>query len=81
MHVTVDRVGRIVIPKPMRTALGIGPDSELELTQDGSGLHLEPVRRHERTIGIEDGLPILGPVQGAMLTDGDVQRMRDELHR
>ncbi len=81
MIVTIDRAGRIVIPKAIRVALGLGPDTELELMPDGAGLRLEPVRHVERTIAERDGLPILGAVEGALLTDDDVRRIRDELQR
>ncbi len=81
MIVTVDRLGRIVIPKPLRVALGIGPNTELELMPDGAGLRLEPTRRAERPIEEEDGLPLLGRVEGTELTDDDVRRLRDELQR
>lgn len=56
---TVDRAGRVVIPKPLRVALGIGPDTELELGVDGAGLRLDPIGPQERTIDEHDGLPIL----------------------
>ena len=81
MYVTVDRVGRVVIPKALRVALGITPDTELELIPDGSGLRIEPVRRHHRSIGTSDGLPILGHVEGAVLTDDDIRRLRDDIQR
>lgn len=81
MRVTVDRVGRIVIPKALRVALGIGPDSELELMTDGGGLHIEPLRRTDRPVEQSDGLPVLGEVRGAVLTDDDVRRLRDEVQR
>ncbi|KAA8962447.1 AbrB/MazE/SpoVT family DNA-binding domain-containing protein [Mycobacterium sp.] len=81
MYVTVDRVGRVVIPKALRVALGITPDTLLELIPDGSGLRIEPVRRRQRAIGTSDGLPILGDVKGAVLTDDDVRRLRDETQR
>jgi AbrB family looped-hinge helix DNA binding protein len=81
MQVTVDRVGRIVIPKPLRDALGIGPDSQLEVVADGAGLRLDPVQPGERPIDERDGLPILGAVAGTVLTDDDVRRLRDELQR
>jgi AbrB family looped-hinge helix DNA binding protein len=81
MQVTVDRLGRIVIPKALRAALGIGPDTRLELLPDGTGLRLEPVQHHERLIEEEDGLPVLGAVDGSVLTDADVQRLRDDLQR
>jgi AbrB family looped-hinge helix DNA binding protein len=81
MNVTVDRLGRLVIPKPLRVALGITPDTELELIPDGSGLRIEPVQRHARRIETPDGLPLLGRVEGAVLTDGDVRRLRDDIQR
>lgn len=81
MYVTVDRVGRVVIPKALRVALGITPDTELELIPDGTGLRIEPVRRHQRSIDTSDGLPILGNVEGAVLTDDDIRRLRDDIQR
>jgi len=79
--VTIDPVGRIVIPKSLRAALGLGPNTELELIPDGTGLRLEPVRPRERSIGEHDGLPVLGFVEGAVLTDGEVGRIRDDMYR
>jgi AbrB family looped-hinge helix DNA binding protein len=81
MQVTVDRVGRIVIPKRLRDALGIGPDTQLEVIADGSGLRLEVVGSSERPVETSDGLPLLGVVPGAVITDDDVRRLRDDLQR
>lgn len=81
MYVTIDRVGRVVIPKSLRVALGITPETELELIPDGTGLRIEPVRRRHRSIDTGDGLPILGNVAGAVLTDADVRRLRDDIQR
>jgi AbrB family looped-hinge helix DNA binding protein len=81
MYVTVDRDGRLVIPKALRVALGITPDTQLELIPDGTGLRIEPVTRQQRSIEISDGLPLLGAVEGAVLTDDDVRRLRDDIQR
>lgn len=81
MNVTVDRLGRLVIPKALRVALGITPDTQLELIPDGSGLRIEPVQRRVRPIETQDGLPVLGHVEGAVLTDDDVRRLRDDIQR
>lgn len=81
MRVSVDRVGRVVIPKPLRVALGIGPDTELELVTDGVGLRLDPIHASERLVTERDGLPLLGFVPGVVVTDEDVRRLRDELQR
>lgn len=42
MRGTIDRAGRVVIPKPLREALGLVP-GEVELTRDGAGVRIEPV--------------------------------------
>lgn len=81
MRVSLDRVGRVVIPKQLRVALGIDHTTELEIVPDGDGLRLEPVRGAERPILEQDGLPVLGQVGGIVLTDEDVRRLRDELQR
>ena len=81
MRVTIDSVGRLVIPKALRVSLGITADTPLELIPDGAGLRIEPVRRGERAIETSDGLPILEKVEGAALTDDDVRRLRDDLQR
>lgn len=70
-----------MIPKPLRVALGMTPDTQLELIPDGSGLRIEPVHRRQRSIGTSDGLPILSDVEGAALTDDDVRRLRDDVQR
>lgn len=40
MKITVDSVGRIVLPKPLREALGITAGSTLDITRYGAGLQL-----------------------------------------
>ena len=78
---TIDRVGRVVIPKALRVALGITPDTQLEMIPDGTGLRIEPIRRNRRPVEVSEGLPILGNVAGAVLTDDEVRRLRDDLQR
>ena len=80
MRVTVDRVGRVVIPKALRDSTGIGADTELEVVVDGTGIRLEPVRGRDRVVGEADDFPLLGLVGGGvLLRDADVARLRDEL--
>jgi len=81
MRVAVDQLGRVVIPKALRVALGITPDTQLELIPDGSGLRIEPVQQRARPIETRDGLPILGRVTDTVLTDDDVRRLRDDIQR
>ncbi len=77
MKATVDRVGRIVIPKPVRDALGIRPDTELEVTVDNGAVRLEPTGHAPRRVEVVDGLPILRSEAGWSISDADVVRLRD----
>jgi AbrB family looped-hinge helix DNA binding protein len=77
MLVTIDRAGRIVIPKEVRDRLALTPDSELELTADGDGIHLTPQRARGRAVVDDDGWPVIERVDGVAITDADVQRWRD----
>lgn len=82
MRVSVDRVGRIVIPKPLRDALGIGPDTQLEVSSDGGGIRLEPVHTTDRVVTLgPDGLPVLLKVEGVRITEADVRKVRDDVYQ
>ena len=55
MKVVVDSVGRIVVPKPLRDALGLVPGSTVDVSRYGEGLHLVPGGRTARLVE-EDGV-------------------------
>ncbi|MCA1683085.1 MAG: AbrB/MazE/SpoVT family DNA-binding domain-containing protein [Actinobacteria bacterium] len=57
MKASLDSVGRIVVPKPLRDALGLQPGSEVEISRYGAGLQLVPAGRTARVIR-EDGVPV-----------------------
>lgn len=42
MRTTIDRAGRVVVPKPLREALGLGGGQEVEITARDGRLELEP---------------------------------------
>jgi AbrB family looped-hinge helix DNA binding protein len=73
MRVTIDKAGRLVIPKPLRDRLGIRP-GEVELTIDGSAIRIEPIS----PVAVEDrrGRLVI-PSSGEPLTAADVQALRD----
>ncbi len=60
MRVTIDGVGRIVIPKGMRDALGISGPTELELTERDGALELSVpyIKAH---LEVRDGLSVIVP--------------------
>jgi AbrB family looped-hinge helix DNA binding protein len=54
MRAKVDSVGRIVVPKPLREAVGLAPGSIVDISRYGSGLQISPAGRLARLIE-EDG--------------------------
>lgn len=40
--VTIDKAGRLVVPKPMRDALHLKPGATLEIQQEGNAIMLKP---------------------------------------
>ncbi|MPZ65290.1 MAG: AbrB/MazE/SpoVT family DNA-binding domain-containing protein [Pseudonocardiaceae bacterium] len=45
METTIDSVGRIVVPKPLRDALGLLAGSTVDISRYGAGLQLVPTGR------------------------------------
>ncbi len=41
MSITIDRVGRIVVPKALRERYGLTPGAEIEIKPMADGLHLQ----------------------------------------
>jgi len=50
MKTTIDSVGRVVVPKPLRDALGLTPGSVVEISRYGAGLQLLPAGRTARLV-------------------------------
>ncbi len=55
MKATVDSVGRIVVPKPLRDALGLRPGTLVDLTRYGSGIQIVVAGR-TATLATESGV-------------------------
>jgi AbrB family looped-hinge helix DNA binding protein len=50
METTIDSVGRIVVPKPLRDALGLTPGATVDISRYGAGLQLVPAGRTARLV-------------------------------
>lgn len=50
METTIDAVGRIVVPKPLREALGLIAGSTVDISRYGAGLQLIPTGRTARLV-------------------------------
>lgn len=77
MRSTIDKAGRLVIPKALRDSLGLVP-GEVEVTADGAGLHIEPIA--DDRLQDEDGLLVI-PAEGAAVNDDLVRALRDANQR
>jgi len=42
MRITLDRMGRIVVPKAIRDRFAMKPGDDLEITVESDGIHLRP---------------------------------------
>jgi AbrB family looped-hinge helix DNA binding protein len=60
MKSTVDAAGRIVVPKPLREALGLQPGSVVDISRYGAGLQLVPTGRTARLVDEDGALVITG---------------------
>jgi AbrB family looped-hinge helix DNA binding protein len=58
VEVTVDSVGRIVVPKPLRDALSLRTGSTVDVSRYGAGLALVPTGRTARLVE-EDGVLVV----------------------
>ncbi len=50
METTIDSVGRVVVPKPLRDALGLVAGSTVDISYYGAGLQLVPTGRTARLV-------------------------------
>ena len=77
MMVTIDRAGRVVIPKEIRDRLSLEADASVEVTVEGDEIRLTPVRRRSRVVIDVDGWPCIERADAMTITDADDQRWRD----
>lgn len=68
MRATVDAVGRIVVPKALRDALGLKPGSAVDVSRYGPGLQITPSGRTAQLVD-EDGVLV---ATGTTEIDDDV---------
>jgi AbrB family looped-hinge helix DNA binding protein len=78
MEAVVDSVGRLVVPKPMRDALGLSTGTKVDISLYGSGLQIVPIGRTARII-TERGRLVAD--SETIVTDDDVFKLVDAFRR
>jgi AbrB family looped-hinge helix DNA binding protein len=58
MELSIDKFGRVVIPKKLREHLGVGMSLKVEVKETPDGILLKPVRRQSGLM-MKDGILIL----------------------
>jgi AbrB family looped-hinge helix DNA binding protein len=78
MRVTVDNAGRVVLPKPIREAVGLAGGQEVEVRLVGVVIEIQPVEPVVRMRARPGRLPVL-EVEGEVepVTDDDVRATLD----
>jgi AbrB family looped-hinge helix DNA binding protein len=61
MEAVIDQAGRVVLPKPIRDALGLLPGTKVDITPYGAGAQLLPAGRTARLVE-EDGVLVADAV-------------------
>ncbi len=70
MKTTLDRFGRVVVPKDIRDRLGLRPGAEIEIDEKGNEVVLKPVE-HEPPLMVKEGILVFsgtatGDIRGAV---------------
>jgi AbrB family looped-hinge helix DNA binding protein len=74
MKATIDKAGRLVIPKQLRDELGLRP-GEVEVSAYGAGLRVEAIPGEE-SLEEHGGRPVI-PATGITIDDNLVRSLRD----
>ncbi len=79
MRTTIDKAGRLVIPRQIRDRVGMSSGGEVEVEVDGAGIRIEPVSG--RQLRDKDGL-LLIPSSGGQIDETAVRELIDaDRHR
>ncbi|SDU76054.1 AbrB/MazE/SpoVT family DNA-binding domain-containing protein [Jiangella alkaliphila] len=73
MRTTIDKAGRLVLPKQLRDRVGMSA-GEVDVYVDGAGLRIEPIAGED--VEERDGRLVV-PASGTVIDDDLVQALRD----
>ncbi len=73
MRTTIDAGGRIVVPKPVRDAMGLEPGRRIDIVFTDGRIEIE-IAPAEVVVDLVDGAPLARPVEDMpVLTDAQVR--------
>lgn len=78
MKVTIDKAGRIVVPKEFRQRLGLRPNTELEIVDHPNGLLLRPVESRPSLVKLNGMLVHQGRLEEGADLDRLLESVREE---
>ena len=74
MRTTIDKAGRLVIPRSLRRQIGLDDGGEVELELDGAAVRIEPVSG----VGLrEDDELLFIPAAGIPIDHGRIRELID----
>ena len=78
MRATIDKAGRLVIPRTLRNRVGLAGGGEVEIEIDGAAIRIEPVAGSELR---EANDLLVIPATGTSIDDASVRELIDgDLH-
>jgi AbrB family looped-hinge helix DNA binding protein len=63
MEATIDQAGRVLLPKPLRDALGLLPGTKVDVSWYGAGVQIIPAGRTARLVEEDGALVATGETQ------------------
>jgi AbrB family looped-hinge helix DNA binding protein len=81
MRTTIDRAGRLVIPKALRDRLQLADGAEVDVDERDGLIEVRPVPAAVRIVETDDG-PVAQPIEDMpVLTDAMVRETLDRVRR
>jgi AbrB family looped-hinge helix DNA binding protein len=78
MKLKLDKLGRVVLPKPLRARYGLGPGTELEVSEGAQEFALRPARSGPSLVEIDGILVHQGVPQGELDIVKAIREDREE---
>ena len=81
MRTTIDRAGRVVIPKPVRDEAGLSAGTEVEVRVRDGRIELEPTSIAMRLVKHGQGATVEAEQEMPTLTAADVRSVLEHIRR